>query len=220
MDVAGVGRVQTLRRSVWSAALAAAAAGFAPPAVGAQKVTDPSMPLPPGVVREKGLEAQAGAGDGADGRFLQIYHVGAPSEMVFSWYLKRLNATKDAPADTAALRPGESTFPRYNVTYYSFSDECADPGASASASTDAAPPCKHWRRGRDKQRALDNSRVGVRGEGWIERFTLTWFSRGDNGELFRRQIEVRDTGLSDNWQHDQLRSQITLERVVVGRTGQ
>ena len=35
--------------------------------------------------------------------------------------------------------------------------------------------------------------------------------------LVRRQIEVRDAGLSSNWQHDHLRSQITLERVVASR---
>jgi hypothetical protein len=94
-----------------------------------------------------------------------------------------------------------------------------DPGASASATGDAAAPCKRLRRGADKQRALNNSRIAPGGK-WVERFTLTWFSRGAQGELVRRQIEVRDTGLSDNWQHDQLRSQITLERGVVERAGQ
>jgi hypothetical protein len=199
---------------VWRAALAAAVVLVAPPALAAQKETDPQMPLPPGVIREKGLEAQAPPGEGTR-EFLQIYRVGAPSEMVYTWYKKKLGGTDDAKVDTAALRPGESTLPRFRVTYHTFGDQCADAGTNPSVAWDTTIPCKHWRRGFDKRRALDNSRVGINGEGWIERFTLTWFTRGDNGELVRRQIEVRDTGLANNWQHDFLRSQITLERAVV-----
>lgn len=201
-------------RDVWRTALAAAVVLFAPPTLAAQKVTDPQMPLPPGVIREKGLEAQAAPGEGTR-QFFQIYRVGAPSEMVYTWYKKKLGATDDAKVDTATLRPGESTFPRFRTTYHTFGDQCADAGMDPSVAWDTTIPCKKWRRGFEKRRALDNSRQGINGEGWIERFTVTWYTRGDNGELLRRQIEVRDTGLGSNWQHDFLRSQITLERAVV-----
>jgi hypothetical protein len=204
----------SLRRRIRRGALAAAAALVAPSILGAQKETDPQMPLPPGVIREKKLEGQAAPGEGTRQLF-QIYRVGAPTEMVFSWYKKKIGFTDDAIVDTAYLRPGESTSPRSRVTYYSFTDECMDAGVSQSLAWDTMLPCKHWRRGIEKRRALDNSRVGITGEGWIERFTLTWFTRGDQGELLRREIEVRDTGLANNWQHDFLRSQITLERTVV-----
>jgi hypothetical protein len=201
--------------TVWGAAVAAAAALFAPPALGAQKSNDPTMPLPPGVIREKGLEAAAGAGDGADGRVLQIFRVGAPAELVFTWYKGRLAPYEDAAQDTAHLQPGESTPISYHLNYYTFVDECMDRAESGAASSDATAPCKRWRRGLDKQRALNNSRVPLPLGKWVEGFTITWFTRGAQGEIVRRLIEVRDAGLSDNWQHDNLRTQIRLERGVV-----
>jgi len=219
-EVAVLDTVQTLVprcRPVWSATLAATIVAFAPLALAAQKWTDPTMPLPPGTIRERGLEPAAAAGEGPDGAMFQVYRVGAPVEMLLGWYQRRLSPTADAVQDTARLKPGDVTLIRYHLTYHSFDDQCADSAASASAPNDAAPACKRWRRGVDKRRALDNSRIGFGGGKWIERFTLTWFSRGDKGELVRRQIEVRDTGMSDNWQHDRLRSQITLERGVVGQ---
>lgn len=208
-----------LCRSMWGAALVATIVALAPPALAAQKWTDPTMPLPPGTIRERGLEPAAGADEGPDGRMLQVYRVGAPVEMLLGWYQRRLSPTADAVQDTARLRPGDATLISYHLTYHSFDDQCADTGASASAAGDAPPACKRWRRGVDKRRALDNSRIGFGGGKWIERFTLTWFSRGGKGELVRRQIEVRDAGLSDNWQHDRLRSLITLERGVVEQAG-
>jgi hypothetical protein len=32
--------------------------------------------------------------------------------------------------------------------------------------------------------------------------------------MTRRQIELRDAGLADNWQHDYLKTQIRLERTT------
>lgn len=202
------------RRAVLGAALAAAAVALAAPAVEAQKSADPSMPLPPGVIRERGLEA-AGAAARPGTQVFQVFRVGAPTEMVLSWYLRQLVPTEDAAPDTAGLQPGEATPISYHLTYHAFTDQCMNPGASASASSDATAPCKRWRRGTDKRRALNNSRVALPGGKWVDRFTLTWFSRGAQGELVRRQIDVRDAGLSDDWQRDELRSLITLERGVV-----
>jgi hypothetical protein len=221
-EVAVVDLVQasvSFRRTVWGAALVAAAVLFAPP-LGAQKSTDPTMPLPPGAVREKGLEAAAGGGEGADRRLLRIFRVGAPVEMVFAWYQRQLTPYEDAVQDTAGLQPGETTPISYHLTYHTFVDQCMELAEGASSSSDATAPCKRWRRGLDKQRALTNSRVPLPGGRWMEGFTITWVTRGAGGELVRRQIEVRDTGLSNNWQHDQLRSQITLEREVMERAGQ
>ena len=135
--------------------------------------------------------------------------------MLVGWYKRRLATAEDIPLDTASLAPGGATAISYHLTFHVFVNECMDPGPSDSGAT-----CKKWRRGIDKRRALDNSRVAFKDGTWVEFFTLTWYERSLNGELVRRQIEVRDTGLSKNWQHDELRSQITLERQVVSRAGQ
>jgi hypothetical protein len=201
--------------SSWRAALAMAVIVFAPPALAAQKWTDPTMPLPPGVIRERELEPAAGPGDTTGIRMLEIYRVGAPIEMVFAWYQRRFMPTEDAALDTAGIELGEVTQISYHVTYHTFADECADAGSGSSTSTDSTAACKRWRRGADKRRALNNSRVALPTGAWMERVTLTWFSRAQNGDLVRRRIDVLDAGLSSNWQRDQLRTQITLERGVV-----
>jgi hypothetical protein len=197
------------RRAVWGTALAVATFASAPPALGGQGL-DPTMPLPPGTTREKGADVS----DAAGGRFVQVYRSVAPIEMLLGWYQRRMTPVPDGVLDTVDLQPGEGTQVSSHVTEHSFVDECADSGASARPDSATPPVCKKWRRGLDKKRALQNSRLGLREGTWIERFTMTWFNREANGELVRRRIEVRDAGLSSNWQHDQLRSQITLERVV------
>jgi len=199
------------RRAMWGAALAVAvvASGLA-----AQSL-DPTMPLPPGATREKGADVS----DGANGRFVQVYRSVAPIEMLLGWYQRRMTPVPDGVLDTVDLQPGEGTLVSSHVTEHAFVDECADSGASAPRDSTVPLACKKWRRGLDKRRALQNSRIGIREGTWIERFTFTWFNREANGELVRRRIEVRDAGLSSNWQHDQLRSLITLERVAASRAG-
>jgi hypothetical protein len=204
----------------WRAALAMAVIVFAPPALAAQKWTDPTMPLPPGVIRERELETPAAPADTTGTRMLEIYRVGAPIEMVFAWYQRRFMPTEDLAPDTAAMEPGEVTQIGYHVTYHKFADECADARSGASTSTDSTAACKRWRHGADKRRALGNSRVALSTGDWIERVTLTWFSRAQNGDLVRRRIDVLDAGLSSNWQRDELRTQITLERGVVQAAAQ
>lgn len=199
------------RRALSGAAVAAAVL-LGSPAL-AQKSLDPSMPLPPGVIREKGLEA-AMARDGTQRQVLQIFKVGAPAEMVFTWYQKRLTPYEDAAQDTASLKPGESTPMTFHINWHAFVNECMEREGGAAAS-DTTAPCKRWRRGIDKQRALNNSRVALPGGKWVESFTITWFNREPSGQLVRRKIEARDAGLADNWQHDQLRTHIILERRVM-----
>jgi len=200
------------RRAVLGAALAVATVASAPPALGAQAL-DPTMPLPPGATRQKGADVS----DAAGGRFVQVYRSVAPIEMLLGWYQRRMTPIPDGVLDTVDLQPGEGTQVSSHVTEHNFVDECADSGASPQPDSTAPPVCTKWRRGVAKRRALQNSRLGIREGTWIERFTITWFNREANGELVRRQIEVRDAGLSSNWQHDHLRSQITLERVVASR---
>jgi hypothetical protein len=201
--------------------LAAAVVIFsAPPALRAQKSGDPSMPLPSGVHRDKAAEAAAGAGNGAGGRMVQIFKIGAPLELLVPWYLRQMSPYENSPLDTTHLQPGESTPMSYHITYHSWKDQCMDPAESASAGSDSTAsdstrPCKRWRRGIDKRRALSNSRVALDGGRWIDRFTITWFTREASGGMVRRQIEVRDAGLSDNWQHDNLKTQIILERTTM-----
>lgn len=199
-------------------ALATVVGVFAP--LGAQTLADATMPLPPGVAREKGIEAQMAATKGPETQLLMVYRSSAPVEMLVGWYKRRLATAEDIPLDTASLQPGGATAISYHLTFHAFVNECMDPGPSAGTSSDSGATCKKWRRGIDKRRALDNSRVAFKDGTWVEFFTLTWYERTLNGELVRRQIEVRDTGLSKNWQHDELRSQITLERQVVSRAGQ
>lgn len=194
-------------RAVWSAVFAAAVTTLAP-ALGAQAL-DPTMPLPPGASREKGAETS----DGSSGRWVQVYRSSAPVEMLLGWYQRKMTPGIDIALDTVDLEPGEVTLTSSHVTEHSFDDECADTAASVLPAFGSNPPCKKWRRGVDKRRALQNSRLGIREGVWIDHFTITWYSRESNGDLVRRQIVVRDAGLTSNWQHDQLRSQVTLERV-------
>jgi hypothetical protein len=194
----------------WRVALAAALVAFAPPGLTAQKSGDATMPLPPGVIREKTPEDEVSGPSKT--RAVEVWRVGASMEQAFGWYKARIAAYQDVPLDTAAVRPGEGTAISYHLAYHKFDDECRE--RVASGSSDPAAACKKWRRGADKRRALNNSRVALP-DGWLEQFTFTWFSRTGDGALVRRQILVRDTGLSDDWQRDALRSQITLVREIV-----
>jgi hypothetical protein len=145
-----------------------------------------------------------------------VYRSTAPVEMLLGWYQRRMTALVDVALDTVDLQAGEVTQVSSHIVEHKFEDECADSVGSVLPAFGSNPPCKKWRRGIDKKRALQNSRLGIREGVWIERFIIKWYSRDANGDLVRRQIIVRDAGLSANWQHDQLRSEITLERVKSG----
>jgi hypothetical protein len=202
--------------TLWRAAVAVALVAVAPAALVAQRSGDATMPLPPGVIKEKPPDDPALAPSAT--RAVEVWRVGASMEQTFGWYKARLPSYQDAALDTAAVKPGEGTAISYHIVYHKFDDECRDPAASGSARSDAAA-CKKWRKGADKRRALDNSRVALP-DGWVEQFTFTWFSRMADGQMVRRVILVRDKGLSDDWQRDALRSQITLLREIVEPAGQ
>jgi hypothetical protein len=199
-------------RSVWSVALAAAL--VTPPTLAAQKLTDPMLPLPETSQRVRQLEPPP---DGS-GRIFEVWRVGAPPEMMLGWYLRRLNRLsplKDGTLDTANAIMGDTRPPMtYHITLHKFDDECMDAGVT-SAPGDTTRPCTHWRFGKQKRRTLDNNRVSINMGEWIERITFTWWVRELTGALVRRQIELRDTGLSDDWKRYTLVTQITLEREAV-----
>ena len=203
-----------MNRTGWAAALAGVCIAFAPVLAAQGKSFDSTMPLPPGVIREKAPVDSSGGT-----RAVEVWRVGAGMEQALGWYKARIQGYPDTPLDTASIQPGEGTAISYHVVYHKFDDECREPAASASGSSDPAASCKKWRRGADKRRALNNSRVASP-DGWVEQFTITWFTRTSDGALVYRQILVRDKGLSDDWQRDGLRSQITLIRELVPKAAQ
>ena len=145
------------RRAVWGTALAVATFASAPPALGGQGL-DPTMPLPPGTTREKGRR--------------RIRRGGRPIRPGVPLRRSHRNAAGVVPAahDPGArwraghrrFAAGRGTQVSSHVTEHSFVDECADSGASVRPDSATPPPCKKWRRGLDKKRALQNSRLGLR----------------------------------------------------------
>lgn len=201
----------------WGALFAVAVVTLAP-TLAAQKKTDRSMPLPETSRRMRQLEP-AESSEGARVQIHEVWQVGAPPEMLLSWYLRRLNflsPNKDRVLDTAEVRTGDTRPPMtYHITFHMFDDECRDSVQATPASSDGAAPCMVTRFGKDKRRTLDNNRVGFEQGTWIQRVTFMWLTRDANGEMLRRTIELRDTGLSDDWKRYNLVTQIVLLREVL-----
>ena len=181
-------------------------------------VTDAEVPIAPGAVRQPQLELQGGQPEGGDARSIRVYRVRAPLEWLFKYYLRRFGGARDAELDTASVRPGDATPMSYHLTFHSFEDQCADSAAGAAA-PGAPAACKVWRRGKDKKRAL-GGRIGYEPEIWIERATLSWFSRDAQGGLVRWRLELGDAGLSADWKQYRLGTLLTVERVLLGGKAQ
>ncbi len=196
--------------------MAAAAAVIGAVTLGAQApTTEAAIPLPLRAKRQPQLELQAGGSEGGDARSIRVYRWVGPTQVLFRYYLGRLSAVRDAALDTASLaslRPGETTPVSYHLAFHSFEDQCADSAAGAAAGREAPAPCKVWRRGENKRRALGGY-IAFDSGLWIERATFTWFSRGTQGDLVRWRVELSDTGLSDNWEHYAPSTQLTVESV-------
>jgi hypothetical protein len=87
---------------------------------------------------------------------------------------------------------------------------------------DAAPSagtaCQRWRRGKDKRRALEDSRIGYE-QGhwpkWVETATFTWLRREPNGDVVRFRVELRDAGVSPDWKRHIPLAQLLIEGVVL-----
>lgn len=159
------------------------------------------IPLEPGGFRRPDLELERGG----EGREVVVYRWDSPMEPLARYYITQLGGTKDAPLDSAAVRPGKTTSISYHLTFWAVQDECAD---SAAAPTGA--PCKHWRRGKDLWRALNNRQGFVPGV-YLERVTFTWFSRDAQGVLTRWTAEVFDSGVSKDWTHYLPTVDLTIE---------
>ena len=185
------------------------------PALAAQKKTDSTMPLPETSRRMRNLEPKAGS-EGPNVQVHEVWQVGAPPEMLLSWYLRRLNwlsPNKDRVLDTSEVRAADTRPPMtYHITFHTFDDECRDPGWTPPPPDSPPPPCKVWRLGREKRRVLENNRVGFEQSVWIDSVTFMWMTRELSGEILRRTIVLRDAGITDDWKRYNLVSQITLER--------
>jgi hypothetical protein len=138
--------------------------------------------------------------------------------MMLGWYLRKLNRlspVKDGNMDPANVILGDTRPPMsYHITLHTFEDECIDSAQTSGASGGTAA-CTRMRLGKQKRTTLDNNRVSFEMGEWIEKITFTWLVREPSGALVRRQIELRDTGLSPDWKRYTLVSQITLERDIV-----
>lgn len=204
--------VRSCRAAMVGAVLAAAIVAVAPPTpLAAQKLTDPSMPLPETSRRMRKLEPPP-----VPGRMYEVWRVGAPPEMLLGWYLRRLNnlsPIKGGTLDTADVRLGDARpAMAYTITLHNFEDRCTDPPDSTLSSDDPNSGCRHWNRGKEKKRILDNNRVGYEWGEWIDRVNFVWMEREATGAITRREIELSDVGLADDWKRYTLVTQITLIR--------
>jgi len=200
----------------------AALLACAPLALDAQQLRDPKMPVPHSSVRQRQLERPV-AMEGSAFPMYEVWWVGAQPEMLLGWYLGKLNTlspVKNGVLDTADVRLGETRPMSYRLTFHTFKDVCADSGATTPDSGGAPRPCTRWLRGEDKRKLLENNRSGYEMGLWIEAITFTWLNRETTGELVRRQIDVRDAGISKDWKRYTLRTQITLERDVLQKATQ
>ena len=202
-----------MTRTAWLGTALGAVVLLAPVALAAQKLTDRMLPLPETSRRHRELEPPE-----QPGRMYEVWTVGAPPEMMLGWYLRKLNRlspVKDGELDTAKVILGDTRPPMsYHITLHQFDDECMDSTQTSGASGNG-PSCTRMRLGKQKRTTLDNNRVSFEMGEWIEKITFTWYIREPSGALVRRQIELRDTGLSPDWKRYTLVSQITLQRDVV-----
>lgn len=206
-NAASSGHAGTLPTALVFAALAASA-------LGAQSVPDyESIHIIRGAIRDTTTAALLQAGWVGPPRSLQVYRVAGSIEGVFRNYVRRLGATPDAAPDTLE-RPAAGNSPiTYHLVFHAFDDQCMDATPSTPASAGTA--CHRWRRGKDKRRSLDGSRIAYELGSWIEVATFTWFHREATGELQRIRLEIRDIGLSPNWQQHTPLAQLLLESVML-----
>jgi hypothetical protein len=187
-------------------------ATLAATALGAQQVPDyESIYIIRGAVRDTTTAALLQAGWVGGPRSLQVYRVAGSIEGVFRNYLRRLGGTPDAAPDTLERPVAGNSPPTYHLVFHTFDDQCMDATPSTPASAGTA--CHRWRRGKDKRRSLDGSRIAYETGSWIEVATFTWFHREPSGELQRVRVEIRDIGLSPNWQQHTPLAQLLLESV-------
>ena len=168
--------------------------------------------------RDADAEAQRLAVLGSPAQ-VSIVRVPASIEQLFRSYRGRLSGVSGPPPDS--VRPSDvgTTPVTYHVVYHAFEDECAEPGAGEPATNGAAPECRKWRRGKDKQKVLSGARIPD-DLGWIETATFTWFRREAAGELVRMSVEIRDVGVAADWKRHTLMALLSVESVRVSEPAQ
>lgn len=193
-------------RRGWAAGLVAVVV-LAAPDLAAQKSADSLLLVPPTATRVRELEPP-GIPQGGP-RIVEVWRVEASPELMFNWYLRKLNRyspVRDFQIDSTDVMPGVTTQASYHLIYHTYQDECADPpGATGDA-------CKKWKKGEVKRRLLQNSRAGIDLGEWLAGGTITWFSRDAQGVLWRRKIEVKDDGVSEDWKRYKLLSLVIVTR--------
>jgi hypothetical protein len=163
------------------------------------------IPVIPGSRHDTKAEALLPPASGSPS--VRLYRIEASIEEVFKWYRFQLNGNSGEPVDSPTVRVTGLTPVSYDVTFYTFRDECADSAPAAD--------CQVWRRGRDKRRALGLSRLPWDTGQWIEHAKFTWFCRDPDGSLRRMRVEIRDMGLKPNWKYYTPLGQVRLESVVL-----
>ena len=179
--------------------------------------SEDKVPIPNGSVRMPKLEAQLAAGAGPGVVLVRVYRMEAPPEMLFQFYKRSLQASRDLDLDSASMEPGDLTRVSYQLHFHDLKDECADSVADASASSappNAAPAtCKVWRRSKDKIHAL-RTRLGFEPDVWLKQVDYRWLTRDADGVWTSWLVELKDVGLAENWKRYTLNAQVTIQKIV------
>ncbi len=145
----------------------------------------------------------------------RLYRIEASIEEVFKWYHYHLGGDSGEPLDSPTVRVTGLTPVRYHIVFYTYEDVCADSTPPTAPDSGPAIPCRVWRRGKDKRRALGLSRLPWDTGQWIENATFTWFCRDPDGSLRRMRVEIQDIGLKLNWKNYGPLGRVRLESVVL-----
>jgi hypothetical protein len=192
-------------------ALGTAAALAASPVRAQTPETFAQIPVIPGSRHDVKAESLLAAANGAPNT--RVYRIEASIEEVFKWYRYQLAGNSGDPVDSPTVHITGLTPVTYHINFYTYDDACAD-------STGSAPPCREWRRGKDKRRALGLSRLPWDTGQWIENAMFTWFCRDPDGALRRMRVEIRDIGLKPNWKYYHPLGLVRIENVVLERPRQ
>ena len=200
------------RLRIWSLATAAVMGARA---LGAQQGIDSPAMHPRGSVRDPKEEERILASPDSATHWHRAYRLAAPPDAVYKYFRWKLGAALGQPVDTAAV-PDDNISPvHYMTQLYTFADECLDPPASSGEAGSTAPPCRTWRRGKDKKMVLGNALAASEGGGWLEGATFVWYHREANGALSRLRVRVRDAGLAENWKRYTLATLVILDSTLL-----
>jgi hypothetical protein len=171
------------------------------------------IPVIPGSRHDAKAESLLASANGAPRT--RVYRIEASIEEVFKWYRYQLGGESGESLDSPTVHVTGLTPVSYHIAFYTYEDVCADSTPPTAADPGSAPPCREWRRGKDKRRALGLSRLPWDTGQWIENATFTWFCRDPDGSLRRMRVEIRDIGLKPNWKYYHPLGLVRIESVVL-----